>query len=67
VGGGALTQLLMSGALDRISGVAVGALEGFEDYQDREWTVLDVFRDRLGPLGVPILAGLQDYLVAALD
>jgi muramoyltetrapeptide carboxypeptidase len=54
----ALTQLLMSGALDGITGVAVGALEGFEDYEDREWTVLDVLRDRLGSLGVPVLAGL---------
>lgn len=54
----ALTQLLLSGALAGISGVAVGVLEGFEGYQDRGWTVLDVLHDRLGPLGVPILAGL---------
>jgi muramoyltetrapeptide carboxypeptidase len=54
----ALTQLLLSGALAGVSGVAVGTLEGFEDYQDREWTVLDVLHDRLGSLGVPILAGL---------
>jgi muramoyltetrapeptide carboxypeptidase len=44
----ALTQLLLSGALAGVSGVAVGTLEGFEDYQDREWTVLDVLHDRLG-------------------
>jgi muramoyltetrapeptide carboxypeptidase len=54
----ALTQLLLSGALAGVSGVAVGTLEGFEDYQDREWTVLDVLHDRLGSLGVPIVAGL---------
>jgi muramoyltetrapeptide carboxypeptidase len=54
----ALTQLLLSGALAGVSGVAVGALEGFEGYQDRGWTVLDVLHDRLGSLGVPILAGL---------
>ncbi|GAA4695622.1 muramoyltetrapeptide carboxypeptidase [Promicromonospora umidemergens] len=54
----ALTQLLLSGALARVLGVAVGTLEGFEEYQDREWTVLDVLRDRLGSLGVPVLAGL---------
>jgi muramoyltetrapeptide carboxypeptidase len=54
----ALTQLLLSGALAGISGVAVGALEGFEDYQDRGWSVLDVLHDRLASLGVPILAGL---------
>lgn len=54
----ALTQLLLSGALAGVSGVAVGALEGFEGYEDRDWTVLDVLHDRLGSLGVPILAGL---------
>lgn len=54
----ALTQLLLSGALDGVSGVALGVLEGFEGYQDRGWTVLDVLRDRLGALGVPVLAGL---------
>ncbi|MEU4365445.1 LD-carboxypeptidase [Promicromonospora sp. NPDC023987] len=54
----AVTQLLLSGALAGVSGVAVGALEGFEDYQDRDWTVLDVLHERLGSLGVPILAGL---------
>ena len=54
----ALTQLLLSGALAGVSGVAVGTLEGFEGYQDREWTVLDVLHDRLDSLGVPILAGL---------
>ncbi len=54
----ALTQLLLSGALAGITGVAVGALEGFEDYQDRGWTVLDVLHDRLGSLRVPVLAGL---------
>ncbi|WP_285107858.1 LD-carboxypeptidase [Promicromonospora sp. MEB111] len=54
----ALTQLLLSGALAGISGVAVGTLEGFDDHADRGWNVLDVLRDRLSPLGVPILAGL---------
>ncbi|PUB27990.1 muramoyltetrapeptide carboxypeptidase [Promicromonospora sp. AC04] len=54
----ALTQLILSGALAGITGVAMGTLEGFEGYEDRGWTVLDVLRDRLGPLGVPILAGL---------
>ncbi|WP_129786285.1 S66 peptidase family protein [Promicromonospora panici] len=54
----ALTQLLLSGALAGVPGIALGALEGFEDYQDREWTVLDVLHDRLDSLGVPILAGL---------
>lgn len=54
----ALTQLILSGALVGITGVAVGSLEGFDGYEDRGWNVLDVLRDRLGSLGVPILAGL---------
>lgn len=54
----ALTQLLMAGALDGIVGVALGCLSGFEDYEDRGWTVIHVLRDRLGELGVPVLAGL---------
>jgi muramoyltetrapeptide carboxypeptidase len=54
----ALTQLLLSGTLAGISGVAIGELEGFEGYEDRDWSVLDVLHDRLDPLGVPVLAGL---------
>ncbi|MFD2793739.1 LD-carboxypeptidase [Promicromonospora vindobonensis] len=54
----AVTQLLLSGTLAGVSGVAVGTLEGFEDYRDREWTVLDVLHERLGVLGVPVLGGL---------
>ena len=54
----ALTQLLMSGALDDIVGVAVGWLSGFEGYSDRGWTIIDLLRDRLGELDVPVLAGL---------
>lgn len=53
-----LTQLILSGALAGITGVAVSSLEGFDGYEDRGWNVLDVLRDRLGSLGVPILAGL---------
>lgn len=33
-------------------------LQGFEEHQNRGFDVLDVLRDRLGVLGVPILAGL---------
>ncbi len=54
----ALTQLLLSGSLAGVAGVAVGALQGFEGYQDRGWTVLDVLHDQLSILDVPILAGL---------
>jgi muramoyltetrapeptide carboxypeptidase len=54
----ALTQLIMAGALDGVVGVALGWLSGFEDYVDRDWTIIDVLRERLGVLDVPVLAGL---------
>ncbi|HWV23332.1 MAG TPA: LD-carboxypeptidase [Thermomicrobiales bacterium] len=53
-----LTQLMLSGVLDGIAGVAVGGLEGFEDYTDRGWSIIDVVTDRLHPLGVPVLGGV---------
>ena len=53
-----LTQLIESGALDGIVGIALGSFEGFRDYSDRGWTLADVLADRLGRLGVPLLGGL---------
>lgn len=53
-----LTQLIRSGSLDGIVGVALGSFEGFRDYTDRGWQLADVFADRLGMLGVPVLGGL---------
>lgn len=53
-----LTQLLKSGALDGVRGVALGRFTGYGEYVDRGWTVVDVLRDRLGRLRVPILGGL---------
>jgi muramoyltetrapeptide carboxypeptidase len=53
-----LTQLIASGTLDGIVGVALGSFEAFRDYSDRDWTLTDVFADRLGKLGVPVLGGL---------
>jgi muramoyltetrapeptide carboxypeptidase len=54
-----LTQLIRSGALDGIRGVALGLFTGFDGYIDRGWGLLDVFQDRLGQLGVPVLGGLM--------
>jgi muramoyltetrapeptide carboxypeptidase len=54
-----LTQLIGSGALDHIRGIALGRFPGFEDYTDRGWNLIDVLRDRLTPLGIPILGGLE--------
>jgi muramoyltetrapeptide carboxypeptidase len=53
-----LTQLILSGVLDGIKGIAIGGLDGFEEYVDRDWTVIDVLHDRLGSLGVPIIGGV---------
>jgi muramoyltetrapeptide carboxypeptidase len=53
-----LTQLIRSGTLDGIAGVALGSFEGFRGYNDRGWGLADVLADRLGSLGVPVLGGL---------
>lgn len=53
-----LTQLISSGVLDGIVGVALGSFEGFRGYTDRGWSLTDVLTDRLGQLGVPVLGGL---------
>lgn len=53
-----LTQLVESGVLDGIVGVALGSFEAFRGYSDRGWTIVDVLNDRLGQLGVPVLGGL---------
>ena len=54
-----LTQLIRSGVLDGVHGVALGLFTGFDDVSDRGWGLLDVLHDRLGPLGVPVLGGLM--------
>ena len=54
----ALTQLRLSGALDGVTGVALGSFEEFADYEDREWTIVDTLHDLLDDLGVPLLGGL---------
>lgn len=53
-----LTQLLRSGVLDRIVGIALGSFEGFRGFTDRGWSITNVLQDRLGRLGVPVLGGL---------
>lgn len=54
-----LNQLIASGLLDGVAGIALGLFAGFEDYEDSGWTILDVFRERLLPLNVPILGGIK--------
>jgi muramoyltetrapeptide carboxypeptidase len=58
-----LTQLRLSGELGRAAGVAVGHLVNCEPREDRTSYIrsrisTDVLHDRLGDLGIPILAGL---------
>jgi muramoyltetrapeptide carboxypeptidase len=54
-----LTQLMRSGSLRGLRGIVLGRFPGFEDYADREWTLLDVLRDRLEILGVPVIGGID--------
>jgi muramoyltetrapeptide carboxypeptidase len=54
-----LTQLLRSGALHGLRGIALGRFPGYEDYSDRGWTLTDVLTDRLWSLGISVLGGLE--------
>ena len=54
-----LTQLRRSGSLYGLRGVALGLFTGYEDHTDRGWTLLDVLRDHLIQLNVPVLGGLK--------
>lgn len=54
----ALTQLRLSGSLDGVAGVALGSIDQFAGFEDRGWTILEVLRDHLDALGVPVLGGL---------
>jgi muramoyltetrapeptide carboxypeptidase len=58
-----LTQLLNAGLLQQAAGIAIGLNPGCEDRSVRRrnefrQTIMDVFRDRLLPLQVPVVAGL---------
>ena len=54
-----LTQLLRSGALRGLRGIAVGRFPRYEDYSDRGWALTDVMADRFATLDVPVLGGLE--------
>ncbi|AGZ41828.1 S66 peptidase family protein [Actinoplanes friuliensis] len=55
-----LTMLERSGRLEGVRGIAVGQYTecGPTPDEQLDWTAVDVLRDRLGRLGVPILGGL---------
>jgi muramoyltetrapeptide carboxypeptidase len=54
-----LVQLLRSGSLDNLAGVALGLFTGFDGFTDRGWGVVEVLKDHLEPLGIPVLGGLK--------
>ena len=58
-----LTQLWSAGCLQAVAGVAVGVMRNCLDpkrdqFNEYRQTVMDVFQERLAPLGVPVVAGL---------
>lgn len=53
-----LTQLSQAGVLERVAGVALGDFVNCEAPRPNEPEALDVLAERLGGLGVPVLAGL---------
>lgn len=53
-----LNQLIASGALDGVAGVALGEFKDCDPRAGVPWTLLDVLVETLAPLGVPIVAGL---------
>jgi muramoyltetrapeptide carboxypeptidase len=52
-----LTMLVKAGHLDGVAGIAVGQFTGFKPFSGG-LTIVDLLRDHLQPLGVPILGGL---------
>ena len=55
---GTLTQLLNSGVLEGVHGVAIGQFVRSAAPAPGKWSFLDILSDRLGTLGVPVLGGL---------
>ncbi|MFI5936455.1 LD-carboxypeptidase [Actinoplanes sp. NPDC051494] len=53
-----LTQLRRSGALDQISGIAIGQFTN-APVSAGQWTAAEAVLDRVGDLGVPVLGGLR--------
>ncbi len=54
-----LTQWRMMGALKQIKGIALGRFSRCEPYPEtNSWTVLEVLRDRLEDLGIPLIYDL---------
>ncbi len=52
------TQLINSGLLNGLKGVAIGQFIRSGEEEPGKWSAVDVLYDRLAPLGVPVLGGL---------
>lgn len=53
-----LQQLVSAGVFDGVAGVLVGEMTGCAAPEGASWSIDDVLRDHLEPLGVPVLAGV---------
>ncbi len=53
-----LTQLLNAGVLEGVQGIAIGQFIRSAEPKPGKWSFLDILRDRLAPLDVPMLGGL---------
>jgi muramoyltetrapeptide carboxypeptidase len=53
-----LTHLREAKVFDRVAGIALGEFVGCEPPRPNEQTIDDVLADRLGDLGIPVIAGL---------
>ncbi|MBX2803842.1 MAG: LD-carboxypeptidase [Myxococcales bacterium] len=53
-----LQQLAYSGVLDGVAGVAVGELIDCDPPSSADYTLRDVFAERLAPLGIPVVGQL---------
>lgn len=53
-----LTQLVQSGALAGVRGVALGQFMGTHFPADADWGIEELFIELLGPLGVPVVTDL---------
>ena len=53
-----LQHLHMSGVFDGVVGVAIGDLKGCSPPENADWTLADLLREQLSPLGIPVVVGL---------
>ena len=54
-----LTQLLQSVDMRSLSGIALGIFSGCEAKDENSQTLMEVIKDRLGNLGIPVVYGLS--------